>query len=105
MARDQAPLFAALGDPTRLGVVLRLSARGPESIAGLSAHAEVSRQAITRHLEVLAAAGLVRGTRRGREHIWALDPERLGDARAFLDRVSREWGSALGRLADLVEDR
>ncbi len=77
--RDAAPLFAALGDPTRLGLVARLSAGGPVSIARLSEHADVSRQAITKHLHVLSEAGLVRGFRRGRQHIWELEPNRLAD--------------------------
>ena len=101
--RDAAPLFAALGDRTRLRLLLRLSAGGPDSIAGLSAKAEVSRQAIRKHLEVLAQAGLVRGQRRGREHVWELDPARLEDAHEHLVRISRQWDDALGRLKRFVE--
>jgi DNA-binding transcriptional ArsR family regulator len=101
--RDAAPLFAALGDRTRLRLVLRLCAGGPDSIAGLSAKAEVSRQAIRKHLEVLRGAGLVRGERRGREHVWELDPARLDDAREHLARISRQWDDALRRLKRYVE--
>jgi DNA-binding transcriptional ArsR family regulator len=64
----------------------------------------VTRQAITKHLEVLAAAGLVSGMRRGRERVWRFEPKRLEDAHAFLDRISRQWDSALARLAKLVEE-
>ena len=70
--RDAAPLFAALGDATRLRLIARLSALGPASITGLSERSEVSRQAITKHLTVLSRAGLVRDQRRGRERIWQL---------------------------------
>jgi DNA-binding transcriptional ArsR family regulator len=101
--RDAAPLFAALGDETRLRLVLRLSASGPESIARLSAKAAVSRQAIRKHLDVLSRAGLARGSRRGREHVWELDPGRLEEARGYLDRISRQWDDALGRLKLFVE--
>ena len=101
--RDAAPLFAALGDETRLRLVARLSASGPESISGLAADADVTRQAITKHLEVLAAAGLVSGRREGRERIWTLQPRRLEDAHAFLSRISAEWDNALGRLTKMVE--
>lgn len=101
--RDAAPLFAALGDETRLRLLARLSARGPESIAQLTAKADVSRQAIKKHLDVLSKAGLVRGSRRGREHIWELAPERLGDARAYLDQISQQWDDALLRLKQWVE--
>jgi DNA-binding transcriptional ArsR family regulator len=101
--RDAAPLFAALGDPTRLRLLARLATAGPESIAQLSERAVVSRQAITKHLDVLARAGLIRGNRRGREHIWALEPKRLADARMVLDQISQQWDDALDRLKDFVE--
>ena len=101
--RDAAPLFAALGDPTRLGVVLRLSSSGAGFITHLSRRAKVSRQAITKHLQVLSEARLVRGVRRGRQHVWKLEPQRLADARDYLDRVDADWDAALLRLKALVE--
>lgn len=97
------PLFSALGDETRLGVVVRLSAGGPQSIARLTAGSGVTRQSVTRHLSVLAGAGLVRGARRGRERIWELDPKRLDDASLWLEQVSKRWDEALGRLKSFVE--
>jgi len=103
-AERVAPLFAALGDETRLALVSRLSAGGPGSITQLAAKAEVSRQAITKHLEVLSNAGLVRSTKQGRERIWELTPERLHDARGYLDAVSRKWDEALLRLKRFVEE-
>src|SRR5689334_13565210 len=102
-ARDPARVFAALGDGTRLDLVARLAASGPQSIARLSDGAGVTRQAITKHLYVLAGAGLVQGTRQGRESVWQLDPARLTDARRLLDRISDDWDDALGRLKRLVE--
>jgi DNA-binding transcriptional ArsR family regulator len=63
----------------------------------------VSRQAITKHLDELSAAGLVRGNRRGRERIWHLEPKRLTDAHEYLDRISRQWDDALERLKSFVE--
>lgn len=100
--RDAAPLFAALGDETRLRLLAWLSA-GPESIARLSARSPVSRQAITKHLIVLSKAGLVRDHHRGRERIWKLEEERLADARDYLDRISQQWDDALDRLKNFVE--
>jgi DNA-binding transcriptional ArsR family regulator len=101
--RAAAPLFAALGDETRLALLMRLSSGGPGSIARLSDKARVSRQAITKHLEVLAAVGLVRSARRGRESIWELEPKRLADAHATLDRISAQWDDALDRLRAFVD--
>jgi DNA-binding transcriptional ArsR family regulator len=101
--RDAAPVFAALGDETRLRLVSRLCEQGPLSIARLTEGAEVTRQAVTKHLHVLASAGLVRGTREGRENVWELEPRRLEDARRWLDRISKQWGSALDRRKAFVE--
>jgi DNA-binding transcriptional ArsR family regulator len=103
-ARAAAPLFAALGDETRLQLIGRLSASGPGSIVALSAKSPVSRQAITKHLEVLSDAGLVKSFRRGRERIWELQPQRLADAHAYLDRISAQWDDALERLRAFVEE-
>ncbi len=101
---EAAPVFAALGDATRLHIVARLSADGPQSIVRLTDGAKVSRQAITKHLHALAQAGLVRSTRDGRERIWEIQPQRLADARRYLDQISAQWDDAIGRLRALVED-
>lgn len=98
-----APVFAALGDPTRLKLVARLCEGGPQSIARLTSGSRVTRQAITKHLVVLADAGLVRGRQRGREKLWQLEPARLEETRRYLEMISRQWDSALGRLKAFVE--
>ena len=98
------PLFAALGDETRLALVLRLGSGGPRSIAELAAESPYTRQAITKHLEVLSAAGLVRSDRRGRERIWNVEADRLDAARKYLEQVSLQWDATLGRLKQFVED-
>jgi DNA-binding transcriptional ArsR family regulator len=102
--KDSAPLFAALGDETRLRLVARLSDDGPMSITKLSARFRVTRQAITKHLLVMEQAGLVRSTRRGRESVWQLQHQRLADARRYLTLISKQWDSALSRLRKFVED-
>jgi DNA-binding transcriptional ArsR family regulator len=102
--RRTAPVFAALGDETRLGLVQRLSGAGPLSIVRLTEGTEVTRQAVTKHLHVLEAAGLVRSSRTGRESVWELSPAPLADAREALDRISAQWDDALGRLRAFVEE-
>jgi DNA-binding transcriptional ArsR family regulator len=99
-----APVFAALGDPTRLRLVVRLSTEGPLSISRLSDGTDLTRQAITKHLRALAVAGLARDARQGRERIWSLAPQRLTDARRSLDQISAQWDAAIGRLKAFVED-
>ena len=103
-AARPAPIFAALGDETRLGLVARLCRDGPLSISRLTDGSGVTRQAVTKHLRVLADAGLVRGSRLGRESSWTFEPDHIADARAFLDRISTQWDSALDRLAAIVEN-
>jgi DNA-binding transcriptional ArsR family regulator len=100
---DVAAVFAALGDPTRLRLVARLSADGPQSIRQLTDTADVTRQAVTKHLTTLGGAGLARSERQGREIIWSLEMRRLELARRHLDFVSAQWDSALERLRDFVE--
>jgi DNA-binding transcriptional ArsR family regulator len=100
---EAAPVFAALGDATRLRLVARLCGDGPLSIARLSDGSGVTRQAITKHLHSLAAAGLVRDTRSGRERIWELEPRRLEKARRCLDQIADQWDAAIDRLKKFVE--
>jgi DNA-binding IclR family transcriptional regulator len=73
------------------------------SIAKLTAGSNVTRQAITKHLLVMAHSGLVHCTRHGRESRWQLDPHSLQEARRYLDTISTQWDSALLRLRQLVE--
>jgi DNA-binding transcriptional ArsR family regulator len=101
--RRAAPIFAALGDETRLRIVARLSSGGPMSITHLTRDASVTRQAITKHLHVLAHAGLARSSRLGRESVWELRAEPLDDARRCLDGISQQWDTALSRLKLFVE--
>jgi DNA-binding transcriptional ArsR family regulator len=102
-ARRSAPIFAALGDETRLQLVARLCAKGPLSISALTEGSNVTRQAVTKHLRVLEEVGLARTSREGRESVWTLEPEPLDDARKFLDLVSERWDEALARLKEHVE--
>jgi DNA-binding transcriptional ArsR family regulator len=99
-----AVLFAALGDETRLALVNRLSTSGPGSISVLSESCgDMSRQAVTKHLQVLAAAGLVDSRREGREHVWALNPARLEEARRSLAAIAGQWDDAFARLKAHIE--
>lgn len=98
-----APVFTALGDETRLEIVARLCKDGPLSIANLAEGADISRQAVTKHLNALEAAGLVHSNWAGRERICELRTRRLGEIRRYLDQISGQWDEALGRLKDLVE--
>jgi DNA-binding transcriptional ArsR family regulator len=99
-----AHIFAAMGDPTRLSLLMKLSDGRAQSIAGLSADAAMTRQAVTKHLAVLEGAGLVSRLRAGRESRYAYRPEPVTEARAYLYAVSAQWDAALERLRAFVED-
>ena len=104
MARSSsAPVFAALGDPTRLRLVTRLGAEGPLSIARLTDGLDVTRQAVAKHLHVLEDARLARGVRQGREQLWELQKGPLDEARESLDRIAQRWDQALLRLKAALE--
>lgn len=98
-----ADVFFALGDATRLRLVAVLCAGGVYSIAQLTATTELTRQAVTRHLQVLADAGLVKDLRIGRERLWQFDPTQVEAARQSLDTIGRQWDEALGKLKGFVE--
>ena len=98
-----APLFAALGDETRLRLIAALCVGGAMSISQLTAGTHYTRQAITKHLDVLAAAGLVRDAKVGRQRVWEFEPAQLDAARQFLETIAAQWDSALQRLKAAVE--
>jgi DNA-binding transcriptional ArsR family regulator len=101
--RRAAPIFSALGDETRLSLVARLGAGDRLSTSALTEGTAISRQGITKHLSVLAGAGLVRSVRAGRETLWELEPKRIQEAQKALDLIARHWDAALERLRALVE--
>src|SRR3954462_15385223 len=100
---EPVEVFAALGEPTRLSLVMTLSDGETRSIATLALDASMSRQALTKHLRVLERAGLVESVRAGREARFAFRPEAVAAARACLDEAPRQWEDALGRLKGFVE--
>jgi DNA-binding transcriptional ArsR family regulator len=101
--RRSAPIFAALGDQTRLTLLTRLCLGSPLSIARLTEGSTITRQAVAKHLRVLQDAGLVRRARRGREKLFELKPRPLDEARRALDDIARQWDEALARLKSFVE--
>ncbi|HEX4378160.1 MAG TPA: helix-turn-helix transcriptional regulator [Steroidobacteraceae bacterium] len=99
-----APMFAALGDATRLQLLLRLRRDGAQSIKRLTFGGDVTRQAVTKHLQALERVRLVQSSRSGRERHWELQQLPLQELHRFLDQISGQWDEALARLRNLVED-
>jgi len=100
-----APIFAALGDSTRLELVTRLSDGGTHSISKLCKGLGQSRQGVTKHLRVLEQAGVVISNKTGRENQFVLLPESLLRMQSYLQLVSTQWDEALERLKDFVESQ
>jgi DNA-binding transcriptional ArsR family regulator len=97
-------VFEALADPTRRAVMRWLSRTGPSTLAELAASLPVSRQAVSKHLSLLQAAGLVRSDGpevRGRRY--AFTPGPLADAMEWMVEVGADWDSRLARLKTLAE--
>jgi DNA-binding transcriptional ArsR family regulator len=101
--QKSVPVFAALGDETRLRLIALLCAGGALSIAQLTAGTDITRQAVTKHLQVLADAGLVHDLKQGRERLWEFEPSRLDEARRSLDTIAQQWDRALNRLKSMLE--
>jgi DNA-binding transcriptional ArsR family regulator len=100
---SRAPLFAALGDETRLRLIAVLCAGGALSITQLTSGTQITRQAITKHLHVLAQAGVVRAVKNGRERLWELEMDTLEEARRSLEIIAQQWDQALRSLQRAVE--
>ncbi len=103
ITNSMANVFAALGDPVRLKLVAALCVGGAFSIAQLTANTDISRQGVTKHLQVLAQAGVVRDVKLGRERLWQLDPTQIAEAKRTLDIIGQQWEVALGNLKMFVE--
>jgi DNA-binding transcriptional ArsR family regulator len=101
--RVHAPVFAALGDETRLSLVAKLCEGPPQSIARLTEGTHLTRQAISKHLRVLQNAGIVECVRAGRESQYEFNPKPFQDVKSYLDDISGQWDDALARLKSLVE--
>jgi len=105
MTVDPDPVFQALADTTRRTLIRALSDTGPSTLAELSAHVPVSRQAVAKHLSLLQDAGLVvgRGEVRGRRYELTLAP--FADALGWMVEVGAGWDDRLTRLKRQVEAR
>lgn len=96
-------VFDALGDPTRRRLFDVVAAAGPITATELAGDLPVTRQAVSKHLRVLADAGLVAASRSGRENRYEVVPAALDDARTWLDTVGRRWDDRLAALQRHLE--
>lgn len=99
---QSAAVFAALGDPTRLRLLSRLG-REERSLSTLAEGAGMSRQAVTKHLDVLARVGLVHSQRQGRERLYTATPGPLQDASDWLQSYRQQWEEAFDRLDEYLQ--
>jgi len=97
-------VFAALAEPTRRGILSTLAARGPMTATDLAGLLPISRQAITKHLELLAAAGLVLAEPGERRRIrYRVNAAPMAMAQSYLAALARDWDSKLDRLQRALE--
>jgi len=100
----QAPIFAALGDETRLSLIARLSRASGQSISQLAKGTKLTRQAVTKHLQILERVGLVRSVRKGRETLFEFDAAPIETMTQYLDLVSSQWDKKLTDLQTFLEE-
>jgi DNA-binding transcriptional ArsR family regulator len=98
-------VFGALADPSRLYLVERLAVLGTATPTELADELPITRQAVTKHLATLEHAGLVSGTREGRNTVYRPDPRPLREAARWLEVVGARWDARLAALAQHVERR
>jgi DNA-binding transcriptional ArsR family regulator len=98
---NEAPIFAALGDPTRRAVLARLRT-GPRSVGEIVATVPVSQSAVSQHLRVLREAGLVTDRREGTRRLYQVDLEGLTALRAYVDEY---WDVALASFQRYAEEK
>ena len=101
----QAPMFAALGDKTRLSLIERLCHVSRQSISQLAEGTKLTRQAVTKHLHILERVGLVHCARKGRETLYELDARPMETMAQYLELVSAQWEKKLADLRAFVEER
>jgi DNA-binding transcriptional ArsR family regulator len=100
----QAPLFAALGDETRLSLIAKLCQVSGQSISQLAEGTKLTRQAVTKHLQVLERVGLVRSVRKGRETLFEFDATPIETMSQYLDMVSTQWDKKLTDLQSFLDE-
>lgn len=98
-------VFNAVADPTRRRILERLRADGPLSIKELAVPLPISRQAVTKHLDALRAAGLIRMQRAGRERLHFLVADPLREVADWLEPYAEEWDRRLERLKQHLEEK
>ena len=100
----QAHIFAALGDETRLSLIARLCRVSRQSISQLAEGTTLTRQAVTKHLQVLERVGLVRSVHKGRETLFEFDATPIETMTQYLDLVSQQWEKKLMDLQTFLEE-
>ena len=100
----QAHTFAALGDETRLSLIARLCQVSQQSITQLAEGTRLTRQAVTKHLQILERAGLVRSVRKGRETLFEFDATPIETMTQYLDLVSGQWEKKLTDLQTFLDE-
>jgi DNA-binding transcriptional ArsR family regulator len=100
-----AELFNALGEPTRLKMIERLSSKKSYTLTTLSSGLKISRQGARKHLKTLEEAKLVILKVQGRDTFVLLDKKSLEICKNFITKLEEQWESRLERLKEFVESK
>ena len=103
VAAEVDELWSAVADPTRMRVLDVLLDRGEATATILAGELPVTRQAVAKHLAILDRAGLVEGSRRGREVLYSIRPQRLDAATRSMAQVAAHWDARLAAIKRVAE--
>lgn len=103
ISQDMPQTFAALGDPTRLAILIRLAEQGDMTVQEIASPFAMSLPAISQHLKVLERAGLISRGRDGQKRPCQLRPDRLAEARQWLDHTRQAWEARFDRLESFLQ--
>lgn len=97
-------IFTALADPTRRWVIDRLSQVESDTASNIAKDLPISRQAVSKHFNILVDAGLVFSHQEGRERLYSLNPKPLKVATDWIEEISNQWDRRLLRLKEYLSD-
>ncbi|MCB9455345.1 MAG: helix-turn-helix transcriptional regulator [Anaerolineaceae bacterium] len=101
---DVQNVFVALADPARRKIIETLTEVGAKTATQLVPGLEMTRQGVTKHLNILADAGLVTIYQRGRDKYYVLTPEPLEEATLWISAIAARWDERLEALRQFLED-
>ncbi len=101
-APAKADVYAAIADPTRRALLLRLAEEGEKNVTDLLEPFSISQPAVSKHLRILREAGLVRSRKEGRQRLYEIEASRLRQVDDWISHFEQYWHEKLDALGDYL---